>query len=46
LELAHRVGVEVPIIEAVADAVSGKITPRQALDRLMTVPLEEEIDVD
>ena len=46
LELAHRVGVEVPIIEAVADAVSGKITPRQALDRLMTVPLEEEIEVE
>jgi glycerol-3-phosphate dehydrogenase (NAD(P)+) len=46
LELAHRVGVEVPIIEAVADTVSGKITPRQALDRLMTVPLEEEIDVE
>lgn len=43
LELAHRVGVEVPIIEAVADVVCGNITPRQALDRLMTVPLEEEI---
>ena len=43
LELAHRVGVEVPIIEAVADVVSGNITPNQALDRLMTVPLEEEI---
>ncbi len=43
LELAHRVGVEVPIIEAVADVVRGTITPRQALDRLMTVPLEEEI---
>jgi glycerol-3-phosphate dehydrogenase (NAD(P)+) len=43
LELAHRVGVEVPIIEAVADVVVGTITPRQALDRLMTVPLEEEI---
>ena len=46
LELAHRVGVEVPIIEAVADAVSGKITPGQALDRLMTVPLENEIEVE
>jgi len=43
LELAHRVGVEVPIIEAVADVVNGNITPRQALDRLMTVPLEGEI---
>ena len=43
LELAHRVGVEVPIIEAVADVVCGNITPRQALDRLMTVPLEQEI---
>jgi glycerol-3-phosphate dehydrogenase (NAD(P)+) len=43
LELAHRVGVEVPIIEAVADVVSANLSPRQALDRLMTVPLEEEI---
>ena len=43
LELAHRVGVEVPIIEAVADVVCGNLTPRQALDRLMTVPLEQEI---
>ena len=43
LELAHRVGVEVPIIEAVADVVCGNISPRQALDRLMTVPLEGEI---
>ena len=42
-ELAHRVGVEVPIIEAVAEVVCGNISPRQALEGLMTVPLEEEI---
>jgi glycerol-3-phosphate dehydrogenase (NAD(P)+) len=33
LELAHRVGVEVPIIEAVADVVAGTITPRDAFKR-------------
>jgi glycerol-3-phosphate dehydrogenase (NAD(P)+) len=43
LELAHRVGVEVPIIEAVSDVVRGVLTPSAAIDRLMAVPLEEEI---
>ena len=37
VELAHRVGVEVPVIEAVADVVNGSITPVQALDRLMEI---------
>jgi len=36
-ELAHRVGVEVPIIEVMADAVTGSITPAQAMERLMSV---------
>lgn len=42
LEIAHRVGVEVPIIEAVADVVSGLITPMQALDRLMEITIKAE----
>ena len=37
LELAHRVGVEVPIIEAVADVVGGKLDASSAIDRLMSV---------
>lgn len=43
LELAHRVGVEVPIIEAVSDVVSGALSPTQAIDRLMTVSMRAEI---
>jgi len=43
LEIAHRVGVEVPVIEAVADVVSGLITPVQALDRLMEITTKAEI---
>ena len=42
LEIAHRVGVEVPVIEAVADVVSGLITPSQALDRLMEITTKAE----
>jgi glycerol-3-phosphate dehydrogenase (NAD(P)+) len=42
LELAHRVGVEVPIIEAVADVVSGTITPRDAFKRIMQVSTKAE----
>lgn len=42
LEIAHRVGVEVPVIEAVADVVSGLITPMQALDRLMEITIKAE----
>jgi glycerol-3-phosphate dehydrogenase (NAD(P)+) len=42
-ELAHRVGVEVPIIEVMADAVSGSITPEQAMSRLMSVSTLAEI---
>lgn len=43
LELAHRVGVEVPIIEAVSDVVNGALSPSCAIDRLMTVSLRAEI---
>ena len=42
VELAHRVGVEVPVIEAVADVVSGLITPVQAMDRLMEISTHAE----
>lgn len=42
VELAHRVGVEVPVIEAVADVVNGAITPAQALDRLMEISTHAE----
>lgn len=42
VELAHRVGVEVPVIEAVADVVNGSITPVQALDRLMEISTHAE----
>ena len=42
LELAHRVGVEVPIIEAVADVVAGIITPRDAFKRIMEISTKAE----
>ena len=46
LELAHRVGVEVPIIEAVADVVDGLISPREALVRLMEISTRAEAFVE
>ena len=42
LEIAHRVGIEVPVIEAVADIVAGTITPAHALDRLMEITTRAE----
>lgn len=42
LEIAHRVGIEVPVIEAVADIVAGSITPRDALVRLMEITTKAE----
>jgi glycerol-3-phosphate dehydrogenase (NAD(P)+) len=42
VEIAHRVGVEVPVIEAVADVVAGTITPTQALGRLMEITTKAE----
>jgi glycerol-3-phosphate dehydrogenase (NAD(P)+) len=41
-ELAHRVGVEVPIIEVVSDVVSGAMTPADAMEHLKTVSLRAE----
>ena len=43
LELAHRVGVEVPIIEVVADVVRDRISPSEAITLLMTVSMAAEI---
>jgi glycerol-3-phosphate dehydrogenase (NAD(P)+) len=42
IEIAHRVGVEVPVIEAVSDVVAGTITPKQALERLMEITTKAE----
>jgi glycerol-3-phosphate dehydrogenase (NAD(P)+) len=42
-ELAHRVGVEVPIIEVVSDVVSGVMTPADAMEHLKTVSLRAEL---
>jgi glycerol-3-phosphate dehydrogenase (NAD(P)+) len=43
LELAHRVGVEVPIIEVVADVVGDRISPSAAMVRLMSVSMAAEL---
>jgi len=43
LELAHRVGVEAPIIEAVSDVVAGTLTPKDAMASLMKVSIKAEI---
>jgi len=37
VEIAHRVGVEVPVIESVADIVNGTLSPEAALQRLMEI---------
>jgi glycerol-3-phosphate dehydrogenase (NAD(P)+) len=42
VEISHRVGVEVPVIEAVADIVNGSLTPEQALTRLMEITTQAE----
>jgi len=42
VEIAHRVGVEVPVIESVADIVNGSLTPGQALQRLMEITTKAE----
>lgn len=42
VEIAHRVGVEVPVIESVADIVNGTLTPEQALQRLMEITTKAE----
>ena len=42
LELAHRVGVEAPIIEAVSDVVAGTLTPKDAMANLMKVSIKAD----
>jgi glycerol-3-phosphate dehydrogenase (NAD(P)+) len=42
-ELAHRVGVEVPIIESVSDVVLGRSNPTEAMKKIMTVSMAAEI---
>ena len=44
VELAHLVGVEIPIIEAVADVVSNTLTPQASVQRLMALNTGAEID--
>ena len=46
LELAHSLGVEVPIIEAVADVVDGQLTPRDAFKRIMEISTRAEAFVE
>lgn len=42
VEIAHRVGVEVPVIEAVAEIVSDQLTPVAALQKLMEITTKAE----
>ena len=42
LEIARHVGIEVPVIEAVADVCAGTLTPMQAFDRLMEITTRGE----
>jgi glycerol-3-phosphate dehydrogenase (NAD(P)+) len=42
VEIAHRVGVEVPVIEAVAEIVSEQLTPEAALQKLMEITTKAE----
>jgi Tat protein translocase TatB subunit len=42
VEIAHRVGIEVPVIESVADIVNGSLSPEAALQRLMEITTKAE----
>ena len=42
LEIAHRIGIEVPVIEAVADMVAETISPEEAFRRLMEITTKAE----
>ena len=42
LEIAQRIGIEVPVIEAVADVCAGILSPMQAFDRLMEITTRSE----
>lgn len=42
VEIAHRVGIEVPVIEAVGDIVSEQLTPEAAFQKLMEITTKAE----
>ena len=42
VQIARSVGIEVPVIEAVADVCAGTVTPMQAFDRLMEITTRSE----
>ncbi len=42
VEIAHRVGVEVPVIEAVGEIVSEQLSPEAALQKLMEITTKAE----
>lgn len=42
VEIAHRVGVEVPVIEAVGEIVSEQMSPEAALQKLMEITTKAE----
>ena len=42
LQIAKNVGIEVPVIEAVADVCAGSLSPMQAFDRLMEITTRGE----
>jgi glycerol-3-phosphate dehydrogenase (NAD(P)+) len=42
VEIAHRVGIEVPVIESVADIVNGALNPEAAMQRLMEITTKAE----
>ena len=44
VELAHSVGIEVPIMEAVSEVVTNKMTPTEAIIQLMQVATGAEIE--
>ncbi len=43
VQIARSVGIEVPVIEAVADVCAGTLSPMQAFDRLMEITTRSEI---
>ena len=45
VEMAHMVGVEIPIIEAVAEVVSGKMSPLEAMAKLNEISTGVEMDL-
>ena len=42
VELARKVGIDLPICEVVLDMIEGRLDARAAVDRLLNRPLKEE----